>query len=246
MQTRRKDGADARVFELHGYERAQGDQTLLEIIWYLSFFASSYFYLETSSKTMASLNATAESLQPSSTRTKRHCEDEVCTFCISFRDANYTQITDSASKRPRTECFDLTSDEELEPPCFLNVRYTGSHQQADRESSVREMLRGILDTYRDKQADVRKLSKRNIELSRKLTAAEDEFEEKVMELESRHSDYMSAITCQALDVTTGICNLSGKLVHEDCKLYIMDKCGAVGTRCLNAVIDMLNTPAACV
>jgi hypothetical protein len=32
MQTRRKDGADARVFELHGYEMAHGDQTLLEII----------------------------------------------------------------------------------------------------------------------------------------------------------------------------------------------------------------------
>lgn len=192
---------------------------------------------------MASVNANADPTQLSSARTKRRYEDEVGTFCTSIRDPDCKQITDSASKRSRMGHIDLTSENEVERAFFPYGRYSGSCQQADSESSVEEMLRAILAVHHKTQADICTSRKKATELENVLASAEDDFEERVMK---RHSDYMSAITYQALDFTTGICNICGKLVPENCKFYIMEKCGAVSTRCMHAVVDLLNTSAACV
>jgi hypothetical protein len=179
---------------------------------------------------MSLLDTIADSMQSSSARTKRHREDHVGTLCTRVQDFNYTQNTESVLKRTRMTCIDLTSEDELEPPFSLDGRCAGSYRQADSESLVEDMLGKVLDLYQNAQAEVHRLRTKNIELEKELVSAEDDSEERVIQMEKRHTHYMRAITNQALDVTTGVCNISGKLVSENCNLYIMEKCGAVSTR----------------
>lgn len=195
---------------------------------------------------MASLNAAADSMQHSSARTKRHREREVGIVYIRESHFDYIQMTDSVPKRVRTGYIDLTSDDELERHFFLHGEYPEMCQRPEGEPSVKEMLRGILEVHHSSEADMRKLRRKNIKLKEELISAEDKSEERAMQEEKRHYDYVSAITNQALDITTGVCNISGKLVAQDRKLYIMEKCGAVSTRHMSTVISMLNTVTACV
>jgi len=53
--------------------------------------------------------------------------------------------------------------------------------------------------------------------------------EELIRAKKEHDSYVSAIISQALDITTGICNVSGKLVPENGKIYILERCGAVST-----------------
>ena len=54
--------------------------------------------------------------------------------------------------------------------------------------------------------------------------------EKLVRAKEERDSYVRAITSQALDITAGICNVSGKLLSENDKIYILEGCGAVSTR----------------
>lgn len=58
------------------------------------------------------------------------------------------------------------------------------------------------------------------------STARDHGEKLVRAIEERDS-YVNAVTNQALDATTGICNVSGKLISQYDTIYVMERCGAV-------------------
>lgn len=222
---------------------------MLSFIWYWSCLAHSCFYFNMGFGSMTPLNAATDSMGHNSARRKRHHERQVGFICTRYSDSDYIQTTEFPRNGVNSGFIDLTSEDEcgLDWSCKVDQSelYQGSEDEPE-EPSVRDMLGQIQKVHHTLEADIRELREKNTELQTELLLAEKDYEESVSLYKKRHFNYMSAITNQALDITTGVCNISGELVPKDCKLYIMEKCGAVSTRRIDILIDMLRTLAACV
>jgi predicted nucleic acid-binding Zn-ribbon protein len=101
---------------------------------------------------------------------------------------------------------------------------------------VEGMLSNSAKHVRATESELYKIRKRLEELETTLTMERGEsqrtardLEEKLVRAREERDSYVNTITNQALDITTGICNVSGKLIPEDDTIYIMELCGAVST-----------------
>lgn len=98
------------------------------------------------------------------------------------------------------------------------------------------MLSDISAYHHIRESELCKLRARLTELEVTLTLERDEAQatiqtqrQKLLQERKMHDSYASTIINQALDITTGICNVSGKLIPKDDTMYIMEQCGAVST-----------------
>ena len=103
---------------------------------------------------------------------------------------------------------------------------------------VAKMFSDISKHFQATASEFSTLRKKFYELEMALTtergvsqrAAREQGEKLVQAKEERDSYVRAIITSQALDITAGICNVSGKLLSENDKIYILEGCGAVSTR----------------
>ncbi|KAF3031823.1 hypothetical protein E8E12_002998 [Didymella heteroderae] len=95
------------------------------------------------------------------------------------------------------------------------------------------MLNNISTYLQTQESELCKLKDTLIELETTLISERDNAREvarnqrqKLVRERAELGSYVSAITNQALDITTGICNISGKQIPKADKIYVMQRCGA--------------------